>query len=50
MPIIRNIPLRHELKYHITPAELGVLRGVLRPHHPAQTKTTLSVPARPRRR
>ena len=31
MPIIRNIPLRHELKYHITPAELGVLRGVLRP-------------------
>ena len=31
MPIIRNIPLRHELKYHITPAELTVLRGVLRP-------------------
>ena len=31
MPTIRNIPLRHELKYHITPAELGVLRGVLRP-------------------
>ena len=31
MPTIRNIPLRHELKYHITPAELTVLRGVLRP-------------------
>lgn len=31
MPIIRNIPLRHELKYHITPAELTVLRGVLKP-------------------
>ena len=31
MPTIRNIPLRHELKYHITPAELGVLRGVLAP-------------------
>ena len=29
MPTIRNIPLRHELKYHITPAELTVLRGVL---------------------
>ena len=31
MPTIRNIPLRHELKYHITPAELTVLRGVLAP-------------------
>ena len=31
MPTIRSIPLRHELKYHITPAELTVLRGVLRP-------------------
>ena len=31
MPTIRNIPLRHELKYHITPAELTVLRGVLKP-------------------
>ena len=31
MPTIRNIPLRHELKYHITPAELTVLRAVLRP-------------------
>ena len=31
MPIIRNIPLRHELKYHITPAELSVLRSVLTP-------------------
>lgn len=31
MPTIRNIPLRHELKYLITPAELGVLRSVLRP-------------------
>jgi len=31
MPTIRNIPLRHELKYHITPAELSVLRGVLTP-------------------
>ena len=31
MPTIRNIPLRHELKYHITPAEMTVLRGVLRP-------------------
>lgn len=31
MPTIRNIPLRHELKYHITPAELTVLRGVLVP-------------------
>ena len=29
--IVRNIPLRHELKYHITPAELSVLRGVLTP-------------------
>ena len=31
MPTIRNIPLRHELKYHITPAELSVLRSVLTP-------------------
>ena len=31
MPTIRNIPLRHELKYHITPAELCVLRNVLTP-------------------
>lgn len=31
MPTIRNIPLRHELKYLITPAELTVLRGVLKP-------------------
>ena len=31
MPIIRNIPLRHELKYFITPAEMSVLRGVLTP-------------------
>ena len=31
MPTIRSIPLRHELKYHITPAELTVLRGVLKP-------------------
>ena len=31
MPTIRNIPLRHELKYHITQAELAALRAVLRP-------------------
>ena len=31
MPIVRNMPLRHELKYNITPAELTVLRGILRP-------------------
>ena len=31
MPIIRNIPLRHELKYFITPAEMTVLRSVLTP-------------------
>lgn len=31
MPTIRNIPLRHELKYFITPAEMGVLRNVLTP-------------------
>ena len=31
MPTIRNIPLRHELKYFITPAEMNVLRGVLTP-------------------
>ena len=31
MPVIRSMPLRHELKYHITPAELTVLRGILRP-------------------
>ena len=31
MPVIRNIPLRHELKYLITPAELSFLRGVLKP-------------------
>lgn len=29
MATIRNIPLRHELKYFITPAELTVLRGIL---------------------
>ena len=29
--ITRNIPLRHELKYFITPAEMNVLRGVLTP-------------------
>ena len=28
--IIRNIPLRHELKYFITPAELNVLRSSLK--------------------
>ena len=27
--ITRNIPLRHELKYFINPAEMNVLRGVL---------------------
>lgn len=31
MPTIRNIPLRHELKYFISPAELTALRGVLWP-------------------
>ncbi|MBP3427246.1 MAG: polyphosphate polymerase domain-containing protein [Clostridia bacterium] len=31
MPSIRNIPLRHELKYLISPAEMAVLRGVLKP-------------------
>ena len=31
MPIIRNIPLRHELKYFISPAEMSVLRGILTP-------------------
>ena len=31
MPITRNIPLRHELKYFITPAEMSVLRGILTP-------------------
>ena len=31
MPSIRNIPLRHEYKYFITPAELTALRGLLRP-------------------
>ncbi len=31
MPTIRNIPLRHELKYLIAPAELAALRNVLRP-------------------
>ena len=31
MPIIRNIPLRHELKYFISPAEMKVLRGILTP-------------------
>ncbi len=31
MPTVRNIPLRHELKYLITPAELSVLRSVLKP-------------------
>ena len=31
MPTTRNIPLRHELKYLITPAELGALRRVLDP-------------------
>ncbi len=29
--ITRNIPLRHELKYFITPAEMTVLRGILTP-------------------
>ena len=29
--ITRNIPLRHELKYFINPAEMNVLRGVLTP-------------------
>lgn len=29
--ITRNIPLRHELKYFITPAEMTVLRSVLTP-------------------
>ncbi len=31
MPTIRSMPLRHELKYLITPAELAVLRGILTP-------------------
>ena len=31
MPITRTMPLRHELKFNITPAELGVLRGILTP-------------------
>lgn len=31
MPTIRNIPLRHELKYLVSRAELAALRGVLRP-------------------
>lgn len=31
MPTTRNIPLRHELKYLITPTELGALRRVLDP-------------------
>lgn len=31
MSIIRNIPLRHELKYFISPAELSVLRGIISP-------------------
>jgi len=31
MAIIRNIPLRHELKYFISPAEMKVLRGILTP-------------------
>ena len=31
MPSIRNIPLRHEIKYLISPAEMAVLRGVLKP-------------------
>ena len=31
MSIIRNIPLRHELKYFISPAEMQVLRGILTP-------------------
>ena len=31
MPTIRNIPLRHELKYFITPAEMSALRNVLTP-------------------
>ena len=26
---LSNIPLRHELKYHVTPAELSQLRGIL---------------------
>ena len=28
---LSNIPLRHELKYHVTPAELSQLRGILDP-------------------
>ena len=31
MATIRNIPLRHELRYHITPAEMTALRGILKP-------------------
>ncbi len=31
MPTIRNIPLRHELKYFTTAAELHVLRSILTP-------------------
>lgn len=31
MPINSSIPLRHELKYHISPAEMAVLRSVLSP-------------------
>ncbi len=31
MPTVRNIPLRHELKFLITPAEMGVLRSIVSP-------------------
>lgn len=31
MPTVRKIPLRHELKFLITPAELGVLRSIVSP-------------------
>ncbi len=31
MASVRHMPLRHELKYNITPQELSVLRGILRP-------------------
>ncbi len=31
MPTVRKIPLRHELKFLITPAELSVLRSIISP-------------------
>ncbi|MBR1708205.1 MAG: polyphosphate polymerase domain-containing protein [Clostridia bacterium] len=31
MPSVRKIPLRHELKFLITPAELSVLRSIISP-------------------